>query len=107
MRAKLSPINADKVSAIVGGAPNGWFEDLPTGANAERIVVDAEADVNTVTYIGTQIQNDPCIIALPASIYAREYASGKSLISNGGAPWPSLSAPTGGVGIQIVGLTDL
>ena len=44
-------------------------------ATAERIVVDVEADVNIVTYIGTQVQNDPCIIALPAYIYARDYTT--------------------------------
>jgi hypothetical protein len=37
--------------------------DLPVGANAERIVND-EGDVNTITYVGTQAQTDPCIIAL-------------------------------------------
>jgi hypothetical protein len=63
------------------------------------------------------VQNDPCIIALPANIYAREYASASSLLvctaalaaatgCTGGAPIPSVFAASGAVGLQVVGLTD-
>ncbi len=106
-RTYLVPINADLVSAIVGGAPNGWFHDLPVGANAERIVNDVEGDVNTITYVGTQAQTDPCIIALPANVYAREYTTGRSLIADsGGNPIPSFYSALGGVGMQNVAMTD-
>ena len=100
---KLKPVNTDLVSAIAGGASDGWYQDLPAG---ERIVVDVEADVNLVAYIGTQPPNDPCVIALPASIYAREFASAKSLISDGGSgALASVFQANGAVGINIVGLT--
>ena len=103
----LPNTNADGVSAIVGGAPNGWRHDLPTGVAAERIVNDVEGDVNTITYIGTQLQPDPCIIALPANIYAREYTTGRSLLADSaGKPKASVFSATGGVGIQVIGLTD-
>jgi type IV pilus assembly protein PilY1 len=106
-RGNLVPINPDLVSAVVGGAPNGWFHDLPTGVNAERIVTDVEADVNTVTYVGTQAQTDPCIIALPANVYAREYTTGRSLLADaGGNPIPAFYSAAGGVGMQVVGMTD-
>src|SRR6185369_18081414 len=51
---------------------------------------------------GTQAPNDPCIIALPASIYARDYTTGKSLISSGGATVASIYAPNGAVGGTLV-----
>ena len=101
-RAKLTPVAANGAS-LPGVAVNGWFHDLPTGANAERIVVDVEADVNAVTYIGTQIQNDPCVIALPANIYAREFSTAASLLDDGAGNWWIHDA-SGGVGMQIVGL---
>jgi hypothetical protein len=104
----LSPVNADGVSAISGGAPNGWFEDLPNSApTAERIVVDPEADINIVVYIGTQAQQDPCVISLPASLYARDYTSGRSLLDNGsGAAMASATIAEGLVGGTIFGTLD-
>ena len=76
------------------------------GEPAERIVVDPEADVNTVIYVGTQVKQDPCIIALPANVYAREYVTAASLMSVGGVAVPSYATTAGGVGVQVVGLTD-
>ncbi len=110
------PIDARSVLAAVpgggapvpGGAPNGWFHDLPDGSGgtpAERIVIDVEGDVNTVTYIGTQTTNDPCTVALPANIYAREYATATSLINDPLNGW-FYHDDAGGVGMQIVGIQD-
>jgi type IV pilus assembly protein PilY1 len=83
-RSDMVPINADRINAITGGAPNGWYDDLPLTPTAERVVVDVEADDNIATYIGTQAQTDPCVIALPATFYARDYVTGKSLVMDGG-----------------------
>ena len=106
-RATMDPINVDGVSAIVGGAPNGWFHDLPsTPPTAERIVVDVQADVNVAAYVGTQAPNDPCIISLPASLYARDFTSGKSLLESGGVPVASATLPEGAVGGTLVGRVD-
>jgi type IV pilus assembly protein PilY1 len=103
-RTSLQPINADGVSAIVGGAPNGWYDDLPASLpGAERIVVDVQADVNIALYIGTQIQNDPCVISLPANVYARDYTTAKTLLASGSAPIRMINFPAGAVGATIVG----
>jgi len=109
---KMNPINADEVSAIVGGAPNGWYQDLPnnpadiydpitnpTGRGAERIVVDPQANANVAAYIGTMIQSDPCVISLPAFLYARDYTTGSSLIEDStGTVQKYLAYGTGAVG---------
>jgi len=110
---KMDPINADEVSAIAGGAPNGWFQDLPnnpadvydpvtnpSGRGAERIVVDPQANVNIAVYVGTMIQSDPCVISLPAFLFARDYTTGKSLIQNsGGTVQPYIAFASGIVGL--------
>jgi type IV pilus assembly protein PilY1 len=112
-RLTMSPINPDGVSGIAGGAPNGWYQDLPSDPNdpilgAQRIVVDPVSQVNIASYIGTKIQDDPCVISLPAFLYARDYTSGASLLENsGGGIVPYLDFPGGGVGLQLVARTQL
>ncbi|HYQ99998.1 MAG TPA: PilC/PilY family type IV pilus protein, partial [Casimicrobiaceae bacterium] len=106
-RATMAAVPAGG-AAVPGGAPNGWYHDLPDGTGgtiAERVVVDVEADVNTVAYIGTQVTNDPCTIALPANIYAREFATATSLINDPLTGWFTHDN-AGGVGMQIVGYQD-
>lgn len=107
-RSTLAATNPDGISAIVGGAPNGWYHDLPsTLPDAERIVVDVNADVNIAAYIGTQVQNDPCAISLPATIYARDYATGRSLLEDSSNNIVgSIVVPNGVVGGTLVGRTD-
>jgi type IV pilus assembly protein PilY1 len=109
---QMAPINADEVSAIVGGAPNGWYQDLPNnpadlydpvtspkGRGAERIVIDPSASVNVATYIGTMVQNDPCVISLPAFLYARNFTTGETLLEDsGGTLMAYLPFGSGGVG---------
>jgi len=102
-RVTLKPIHVDLVSKIVGGAPNGWYQDLPNGAVSERIVVDVEADVNAVTFIGTQTTQDLCIINLPATLYVRDYTWGASLLESGGVVVPSIAIAAGGVGAILTG----
>lgn len=107
-RATLSPINPDGVSSITGGAPNGWYHDLPSAdpTKAERIVVDVQADVNVAAYIGTHAQDDPCIISLPASLYARDYTSARSLLEVAGSVVASVVLSDGAVGGTLVGRVD-
>ncbi len=105
-RATLQAINVDKVSAIAGGAPNGWFDDLPLAPTPERIVVDVQADVNIAVYIGTQAQPDPCVISLPATLYARDFTTAKSLLLSGGSIVPGITMAGGAVGATIVGRID-
>ena len=111
-RNTMSPINPDGTSGVAGGAPNGWYQDLPSDPNdpilgAQRIVTDPQSQVNIAAYIGTKIQDDPCVISLPAYLYARDYTSGASLLENGGGTIvPYLDFPGGGVGLQLVGRTQ-
>jgi type IV pilus assembly protein PilY1 len=103
-RVTMNPINPDGVSAIVGGAPNGWYHDLPNaGTDRERIVTDVQANDNVAIYIGTSIPNDPCLVQLPATIYAHDYTTGKSLLESGASIVPSFVLPNGGVGAMMVG----
>jgi type IV pilus assembly protein PilY1 len=105
-RVTMKPIHADGVSAIVGGALNGWYHDLPnTATDSERIVVDVIANVNAATYIGTQVTQDPCIVDLPAYLYVHDYTTGESLLESGpGGPIiASIYLPTGAVGVQLAG----
>jgi Tfp pilus tip-associated adhesin PilY1 len=109
---QMAPINVDEVSAIAGGAPNGWYQDLPNnpadlydpvtapkGRGAERIVIDPSASVNVATYIGTMVGNDPCVISLPAFLYARNYTTGETLLEgSGGTLMAYLPFGSGGVG---------
>ena len=105
-RVSMTPINVDKVSAIVGGAANGWYDDLPLMPTPERIVVDVQADVNIVAYVGTQAQDDPCVISLPATLYARDFTTAKSLLLSGGAIVPGITIANGAIGTTIVGRID-
>jgi type IV pilus assembly protein PilY1 len=62
----LKPINPDGISAVAGGAPDGWYHDLPDVApDAQRMVVDPQSNLNVAAYVGTKVQNDPCVISLP------------------------------------------
>jgi len=95
----------DYISKIVGGAPNGWHEDFLN--DGERMVVDPSAAVNIAAYVGTMVQDDPCIIALPANLYGRDYTTGESVIKDtGGAVVPSLLFGAGVVGVEVVGRVD-
>jgi len=105
-RVSMKPINTDKVSSIVGGAPNGWYDDLPLTPTAERIVVDVQADVNIAAYVGTQAPNDPCVISLPATLYARDFTTAKSLLLSAGSVTPGISISEGAIGTTIVGRKD-
>ena len=60
----------------------------------------------SVAYIGTQIPSDPCIIALPANIYAREYATGESLISDPTERLVRITIHPAASALQIVGMLD-
>jgi type IV pilus assembly protein PilY1 len=80
----------------------GWFDDLPTG---QQIVVAPQAALSILGYIGTSLQTDPCLTGMQATLYARDFATGKSLFDDGGGtPIESVAIPEGGVGLAIVAL---
>jgi hypothetical protein len=110
-RVTMSPIDTASggVNGIVGGAPNGWYHDLPNNLadlvnGAQRIVVDPQSSANIASYIGTKIQDDPCVISLPAFLYARDYTTARSLVQDsGGTIQPYMYFPGGAVSGQLVG----
>ncbi len=64
-----------------------------------------QADISVVAYIGTSPQTDPCLLGQPATIYARGFAQGESLLTDaGGSPVAGIDEPEGGVGLQLVQL---
>jgi type IV pilus assembly protein PilY1 len=80
----------------------GWFDDLPVG---QRIVVPVQAALSLVAYVGTSPQTDPCLTGQPATVYAREYARGNSLLlDDTNTPVESIFAAEGGVGVELVAL---
>ena len=108
--ATLAPrTDMDLITAALGitGLNNkpakGWFDDLPVG---QRIVVPVQAALSLVAYVGTSPQTDPCLTGQPATVYAREYARGNSLLldTDGVTPIESVFAAEGGVGVELVAL---
>src|ERR1022692_2665275 len=81
----------------------GWYDDLPAGS---RIVVAPQAAFGVLAYIATKPQTDPCLTGLPVTIYARDYETGQSQLTQNadgtGAIIPSVDIAEGGVGLQIV-----
>jgi type IV pilus assembly protein PilY1 len=104
-RSSMAAVNPDGVSAIATGAPNGWYHDLPnvTG-DSERIVVDPQSNVNVAAYVGTLVQSDPCLISLPAKLYARDYTTAESLVMSGSTVQAYIDFPLGLIDIQTVGM---
>jgi type IV pilus assembly protein PilY1 len=96
---------AEKITGVPSGTTNGWLDDLPVG---QRIVVDPEADLNIAAYNGTETQPDPCLLSLPANLYAREYATAESLITANGAcvTGDCYHDDNGAVGMSLVSLLD-
>ncbi len=106
-RATLRQADPLTITPLAGAVPNGWYMDLPAG---QRIVVDPEADLNVVAFIGTSTQPDPCLTSLPAYIYAREYATAESDVQTlSGGTWttqPSAYSAEGAVGLDLIAFLD-
>jgi type IV pilus assembly protein PilY1 len=82
----------------------GWWDDLPTDPS-QRIIVPPQAAAGVIGYVGTSPPlDDPCLTALPATVYARAYSTGQSVLvdSDGTTILPSIYSDTGGVGVAIV-----
>ncbi len=81
----------------------GWYDDLPLG---QRIVVPVQATLSVIAYVGTSPQTDPCLTGQPATLYAREYARGNSLlVDDSGATIESIFESQGIVGLELVALS--
>ncbi len=89
---------------LAGKPDNGWFDDLPDG---QRIIVQPQAALSIVAYVATSPQDDPCLTGQPATLYAREFARGNSLIEDaGGNIMESYYSAEGGVGLELVALDN-
>jgi len=68
-------------------------------------VVDPQSNLNVAAYVGTKVQNDPCVISLPAVLYARDYTTAESLVEDSsGNVQIGLDFPGGLVDITTVGM---
>ena len=53
-------VGSNGVNAIAGGAPNGWYHDLPPiNGDNQRMVVDPQSNVNVAAYVGTLVAEQP------------------------------------------------
>ncbi|HZQ61836.1 MAG TPA: PilC/PilY family type IV pilus protein, partial [Casimicrobiaceae bacterium] len=81
---------------------NGWYDDLPLG---QRIVVPPQAALSVVTYSATSPQLDPCLTGQPATVYAREYSRGDSVMEDAnGNQVETFYSAEGGVGLELLAL---
>jgi type IV pilus assembly protein PilY1 len=87
----------------LGSRPDfGWYDDLPAG---ERVTVGPQAVISIVAYSGTRPQTDPCLTGLPATIYAREFSRGNSVLEDDfGNIVESIDSPSGAVGMHLLSL---
>ncbi|NDP41515.1 MAG: hypothetical protein GZ089_02155 [Aromatoleum sp.] len=93
---------ADRVNGLKTKPDIGWYDDLPSD---QRIVVPLQAEISVVAYIGTSPQTDPCLLGQPATVYARGFARGDSLLTDtSGNPVDGIYEAEGGVGLQVVQL---
>ncbi len=99
-RADMIPVT--DAAGLAAKPAKGWFDDLPLG---QRIVVPVQAALSLVAYVGTSPQTDPCLTGQPATLYARQYGSGNSLLlDDTGAMTESIFEAEGIVGIELVAI---
>ena len=65
-----------------------------------------QAALSVIAYVGTSPQTDPCLTGQPATLYAREYGRGNSLlVDDSGATIESFFQAEGIVGLELVALS--
>jgi type IV pilus assembly protein PilY1 len=108
LNPRTDPVPFDAITNKTDGLSakpvKGWYDDLPLG---QRIVTPIQATYSMVAYLGTSAQDDPCLTGQPATLYAREFAQGNSLLTDsGGAIVAGILIPEGGVGLEIVNFAE-
>ena len=82
----------------------GWYDDLPAG---QRIILPLQAALSVVAYVATSPKGDPCLTGQPATVYARQFSRGNSLVRNeSGRIAESIYSDGGGVGLELLGFDD-
>jgi Tfp pilus tip-associated adhesin PilY1 len=100
----------DKVYGLPVEPDKGWYDDLPTNPG-ERIITAVQAALSIVAYAGTAPQDNPCLSGEPATVYAREFARGNSLLTdpnfpNSTVPVSGVPSPEGAVGVDLAIFSD-
>jgi type IV pilus assembly protein PilY1 len=100
----LPALNPANNFGLATAPAKGWYHDLPAGS---RIVVAPQAAFGVLAYIATNPASaDLCQVGLPVTLYAREYGTGQSVLTqnpDGTGPIVfGLDIAQGGVGLQIV-----
>ncbi|HYU02769.1 MAG TPA: PilC/PilY family type IV pilus protein, partial [Jatrophihabitantaceae bacterium] len=94
----------DKLNGLSAKPAKGWYDDLPAG---QRIITQVQAALSVVAYAGTAAQDNPCLTGLPATLYARQYDLGNSLLLDAnGQPIDHIDMAEGVVGLDIVIFSD-
>ena len=106
-RSLLDFLDTDRYTILPNTAGCFTAEDAVRVARLGREILeqlDARVDA-WVAYVGTSPQTDPCLTGQPATVYAREYARGNSLLlDDTGTGIESIFAAEGGVGVELVAL---
>ena len=99
----LDPLNPANKFGLANVPAKGWYHNLAVG---QRIVVPPQAAAGVLAYVVTKTPSaDLCAIGLPVTVYAREYGTGQSLLTdphNPALPVFGIDFEEGGVGLQIV-----
>ncbi|HEV8259055.1 MAG TPA: PilC/PilY family type IV pilus protein [Casimicrobiaceae bacterium] len=94
----------DKLNGLSAKPAKGWYDDLPAG---QRIITQVQAALSVVAYAGTAPQDNPCLTGLPATLYARQFDLGNSLLlDSSGQPTDHLDMAEGVVGLDVVIFSD-
>jgi type IV pilus assembly protein PilY1 len=99
----LDPLNPANKFGLASVPAKGWYHNLPAG---QRIVVPPQAAAGVLAYVVTKTPSaDLCAIGLPVTVYARDYGTGQSLLTDAtdpAVPVFGIDIEEGGVGLQIV-----
>ena len=82
-RANLNAVNGNSIGGFTGPATGrGWYQDAKN--SKQKIVTDVSADVQTVVYAFSEPADDACESSLAATLYAREFGTGNSVLESAG-----------------------
>ncbi|MBK7792721.1 MAG: hypothetical protein IPJ62_09505 [Betaproteobacteria bacterium] len=104
-KSRSDLISVTDADGLKARPDKGWHDDLPTfadrwSADHRRTPGCCLICRHPATYPSTR----SCATGLPATLYAREFARGNSLLDTGGAIMESIDLPDGGVGLDLISL---
>ena len=98
----LCPVDPASVTGFSRALTRGWYQDAT--AASQNIVTDPFADLQAAVFAFTKPAADPCTAVLSATLFAREFTSGKSVLHAQGDPTvlASVDIVEGIAGINLV-----